>query len=59
MTFTEIWNEAYNLYTDGTKSEGRCYNDMQAFLLEQVEAGTISGLDKCYIAHDVMEAAGL
>lgn len=59
MTFTEIWNEAYNLYTDGTKSEGKCYNDMQSFLWERVKAGEISATDKCYIAHDVMETAGM
>lgn len=59
MTFIEIWNEAYNLFTDETKSEGRCYNDMQRFLLEQVKAGNLSMADKCAIAHDVMETAGL
>lgn len=59
MTFTEIWNEAYNLYTDGTKSEGKRYNDMQSFLWGRVKAGEISATDKCYIAHDVMETAGI
>lgn len=57
--FTEIWNEAYNIFTDGTRSEGACYNDMQKYLLEQVKAGNITMADKCYMVSDIMEAAGI
>lgn len=59
MNFTEIWNKAYNIYTDDDRTEGARYNDMQRFLMSQVEAGSISMADKCYMAHDVMETAGL
>lgn len=59
MTFTEIWNEAYNIFTDGDRSEGAQYNDMQRFLEEQVKAGVLSASDKCYMARDVMETAGI
>lgn len=59
MTFTEIWNEAYNIYTDGERTEGGRYNDMQSFLMDQVKAGHISMADKCYMAKDIMETAGL
>lgn len=59
MGFKEIWNEAYNIFTDGERSEGAQYNDMQKFLEEQVKAGNISASDKCYMAKDVMETAGL
>ena len=59
MTFTEIWNEAYNIYTDGSRSEGRAYNDMQRFLWDQVKKGNLSPIDKCIMARDIMETAGL
>ena len=59
MTFTEIWNEAYNIFTDDDRTEGAQYNDMQRFLMNQVKAGNISMADKCYMARDVMETAGL
>ena len=57
--FTEIWNEAYNIFTDENKSEGGRFNDMQRFLLEQVRAGFLNMADKCYMVHDIMETAGL
>lgn len=59
MEFIEIWNEAYNIFTDGERTEGACYNDMQKFLMEQVKAGNLSMADKCVMAHDIMETAGL
>jgi len=59
MSFTEIWNEAYNLFTDGTKSEGRCYNDMQKYLEDQVKEGNLSVADKAYMVADIRETAGL
>ena len=59
MGFTEIWNEAYNIFTDEDRSEGAQYNDMQRFLEEQVKAGNLGASDKCVMARDVMEAAGL
>ncbi len=59
MNFTEIWNEAYDIFTDGNRTEGGRYNDMQRFLMEQVKAGAISQADKCHMAADVMETAGL
>lgn len=57
--FTEIWNEAYNIFTDENRSEGGRFNDMQRFLLEQVRAGFLNMADKCYMVHDIMETAGL
>lgn len=57
--FTEIWNEAYNIFTDGSRTEGGRYNDMQRFLMSQVEAGRISLCDKCCMAAAVMETAEL
>lgn len=59
MTFTEIWNEAYNIYTDGERTDGGRYNDMQRFLVDCVNRGWISFADKCYMARDIMETAGL
>lgn len=59
MEFTEIWNEAYNIFTDNERTEGAQYNDMQKYLSEQIKAGNISAVDKCYIAKDVMETAVL
>ena len=59
MTFTELWNEAYNTFTDGSRSEGAAYSDMQAFLPDAVKNGMISMGDKCRLAADVMETAGL
>lgn len=59
MTFLDIWNEAYNLYTDGRKSESRCYNDTQRFLEERVKAGDITVADKAQIFTDIRETAGL
>lgn len=59
MEFTEIWNEAYNIFTDSERTEGAQYNDMQNYLLKQVKAGNINAADKCYIAKDVMESASL
>ena len=59
MNFTEIWNEAYNIFTDDNRTESGRYNDMQRFLMERVKAGAISMADKCHIAADVMETAGL
>ena len=59
MTYLDIWNEAYNIYTDAGRSEGQQYNDMQKFLSDRVKDGSITALDKCYIARDVMATAGL
>lgn len=59
MTFTEIFNEAYNIFVDGDRSEAAQYNDMQRFLMDRVKAGDLSIVDKCYMARDVMETAGL
>lgn len=59
MTFIEIWNEAYNIYTDWNRSEGARYNDMQSFLWEQVKQGNLSAADKCTLARDVMATAEL
>lgn len=59
MTFIEIWNEAYNIYTDWNRSEGARYNDMQSFLLGQVKQGNLSAADKCTLARDVMATAEL
>jgi len=57
--FTEIWNEAYNIFTDEDRSEGGRFNDMQRFLLEQVKEGFLSMADKCCMVADIMETAGL
>lgn len=59
MGFTEIWNEAYNIYTDINRSESAQYNDMQRFLMEQVKAGHLNIADKCYMAKDIMETVEL
>lgn len=59
MTFTEIWNEAYNLFTDDTKSESKCYNDMQRFLEALVKDGSLTVEDKCYMVRDIRETANL
>lgn len=59
MTFTEIWNEAYNIFTDGNRSEGARFNDMQRFLMDQVKKGNIGREDKFIMAHDIMETAWL
>lgn len=59
MAYSDIWNEAYNIYTDTNRSEGKQYNDMQKFLLDRVKDGSITALDKCYIARDVMKTAEL
>lgn len=59
MDFTDIWNEAYNIYTDAERSDGARYNDMQAFLMDQVRAGVLSAADKCTMAADIMQTAGL
>ena len=59
MTMIEIWNDAYNIYTDDDRTEAAQYNDMQRFLMNQVKAGNISMADKCYMARDIMETAGL
>lgn len=59
MSLLEIWNEAYNIFTDGERSEGAQYNDMQRFLMDQVKSGAISMTEKSKIASDVMETAGL
>jgi len=59
MGFTEIWNEGYNIFTDGERSEAAQYNDMQRFLMNQVKAGNISMTDKCTMAAEIMETAGL
>ena len=58
-SFTDIFNEAYNIFTDWNRTEGAQYNDMQRFLMNQVKEGNISALDKCYIARDVMQTACL
>lgn len=57
--FTEIWNEAYNIFADEERSDGARYNDMQQFLLDQVKAGELSMADKCYMARDIMETYNL
>lgn len=57
--FTEIWNEAYNIFTDGSRTEGGRYNDMQRYLMECVKAGQITLADKCCMVSDIMETAGL
>ena len=57
--FTEIWNKAYNIFTDGSRTESGCYNDMQRYLMDQVKAGRISLADKCHMAAAIMECAGL
>ena len=57
--FTEIWNEAYNIFTDNNRTESAQYNDMQRFLLQHVRAGHLTMTDKCIIAHDIMETANL
>ena len=59
MNFTEIWNEAYNLFTDSTRSEMKCYNDMLDFLEEQVKLRNLSADDKCCMVQDIMETASL
>ena len=59
MTFTEIWNEAYNIFTDGERTESGRYNDMQRFLLDKVKAGELSMADKCHMVADIMETAGI
>lgn len=59
MTFIEIWNEAYNIYTDEDRTEGGRFNDMQRFLMDQVKAGALSMADKCCMVGDIMETAGL
>lgn len=57
--FTTIWNEAYNIFTDNDRSEGAQYNDMQRYLMQQVNEGFLSFADKCYMAKDIMETANL
>ena len=57
--FTEIWNEAYNIYTDAERSEGAQYNDMQRYLMDCVNRGELSFADKCHMAKDIMETADI
>ena len=57
--FTEIWNEAYNIFTDGSRTDGGRYNDMQKYLMSQVKAGRLTLADKCHMASDIMETAGI
>ena len=59
MGFTEIWNEAYNIFTDSERSEAAQYNDMQRFLEAQVKAGNLSMADKCTMVADIRETAEL
>lgn len=59
MDFTDIWNEAYNIFVDPERTDGARYNDMQAFLREQVGAGYITEADKCTMAADIMKTAAL
>ena len=55
----EIWNEAYNIFTDYNRTESQQYNDMQSYLQDCVRQGKITQLDKCYMAKDVMRTAEL
>lgn len=55
--FTEVWNEAYNIYCeDGNGSE---YKKMMEFLHQQVENGFLSEADAQTMAEDVIETASL
>lgn len=59
VDFTAIWNEAYNIYTDGARTEGARFNDMQAYLKAQVSAGNLTEADMFTMAADVMRTVDL
>ena len=59
MSFVEVWNEAYNIYTDFDRSEGGRFNDMMSFLRERVKAGDLSEADMHTMASDVMKCADI
>lgn len=54
MKYLEIWQEAYEKFTDGSWSEGIRYMNMQAYLMNQVKQGNLSIFDKCIIEHDIV-----
>ena len=58
MTFIEIWNKAYSIFTDGTISEAANYNRTKRFLEERVKAGDIDKAVAGQIFVDVRETAG-
>ena len=57
-TFTEIWNEAYNIYADPDTEIGR-YARMQDYLNEEIKKGTIGKAEAHVMAMDVMATAEL
>lgn len=57
MEYTEIWNKAYNIFTDENRSEAAQYNDMQKYLMNEVIAGNLPLKDKFYIARDIIETS--
>ena len=57
--FVEIWNEAYNIYTDAGRTDSARYNDMQRYLEIQVKNGSIGVADKAAMVKDIKETAGL
>ena len=53
--YWDIYSEAVKIYTDGEKTEGNQYNDMQKYLLDQVKARYITMDQKCMIASSVIK----
>ena len=59
MDFTEIWNEAYNIYTDAERTDSDRYDDMRRFLQQKVSEGAISAGDKARMTSDIIDTASL
>lgn len=53
MDFTEIWNEAYNIYTEQGKAA------MWTWLEQKVKQGEISDADMRVMASDIFNTASL
>ena len=51
----DIWNKAYDIFTDGERTEGARCNDMQKYLWDQVKEGTIDENEKFRMVREIME----
>lgn len=55
MDFTEIWNEAYNIYADfAVADEEEAVRQLNKFLAEVINDGQLSVADAIYMANDVV-----
>lgn len=51
----DIWNAAYDIYTDGERTEGGRFNDMQTYLIGKVKEGIITDNEKFRMVREIME----